>query len=397
MTATTDTEAVRTSLFTRAFVMLGLADLAYFTAVGVAVYALPLYATGPLGSNEAGAGIAFGAFAVSALVLRPYAGRLCDTWGRQPLLVGGALIAAVGLALTASADTLGAVIALRLLLGVAEAAFFVASFAALADLAPPARMGEALSYNSLGLYLGLAFGPPLGELLVETWSFQIAWYGAAALTALAAVVVLGIGETREDGEHVGHDKLIHRGAIPPSLGFFASLVAVGGFLSLAALLAHDVGLENASIPLFVYGVVVVACRIAFARVPDRFPPLPLGAAALAAIAVGMTVMALWDASAGMICGTVLLALGVTFSTPAFFSAIFATAKPSERGAAAGTASLFIDLGLGFGPITLGVVAQGANIPIALLVGAGCSAVGMVWVLWLHGRSGHVSDTRTILP
>ena len=45
-------------------------------------------------------------------------------------------------------------VALRLLAGVAEAAFFVASFAALADLAPPDRMGEALSYNSLGLYLG---------------------------------------------------------------------------------------------------------------------------------------------------------------------------------------------------------------------------------------------------
>ena len=47
--------------------------------------------------------------------------------------------------------------------GVAEAAFFVAGFALLADLAPPSRMGEALSYNSLGLYLGIALGPPLGE------------------------------------------------------------------------------------------------------------------------------------------------------------------------------------------------------------------------------------------
>ena len=72
------------ALFTRPFVMLGLADLAYFTAVGVAVYALPLYVTGPLGSGKAGAGIAFGTFAVSALVLRPYAGRLSDTWGRRP-------------------------------------------------------------------------------------------------------------------------------------------------------------------------------------------------------------------------------------------------------------------------------------------------------------------------
>ena len=63
---------------------------------------------------------------------------------------------AAALGLTATVDSIWAVVALRLLAGVAEAAFFVASFAALVDLAPPDRMGEALSYNSLGLYLGLA-------------------------------------------------------------------------------------------------------------------------------------------------------------------------------------------------------------------------------------------------
>ncbi|HET7736691.1 MAG TPA: MFS transporter [Nocardioidaceae bacterium] len=374
------------SLFTKAFVMLGLADLAYFTAVGVAVYALPLYATGPLGSGKAGAGLAFGAFAVSALVLRPFVGRLSDTIGRLPLIIGGALLAAVALALTASVDSLAMVIALRLLAGVAEASFFVATFAALADLAPPSRMGEALSYNSLGLYLGLAFGPPLGELLVETWSFDTAWYGAAGLATLAAVVALGVGETLDRTEPHEPEGLLHRKAIPASLGFFASLLAVGGFMSMASLHAHDVGLANTSLPLFVYGVVVVFCRVAFAKVPDRLSPLPLGAAALAAIGTGLLIMALWTQPEGMLLGVVLAAIGVSFSTPAFFSAIFATARPSEHGSAAGTASLFIDLGLGFGPIMLGYVADSSTIPAALGVGAGCAAVGLVWTLYLERRS-----------
>ena len=42
-------------LFTAAFVLLAVADLAYFTAVGVAIHGLPLYVTGPIGSDEAGA------------------------------------------------------------------------------------------------------------------------------------------------------------------------------------------------------------------------------------------------------------------------------------------------------------------------------------------------------
>ena len=376
--------ATHERLVTPAFVRLALADLAYFTAAGVAIYALPLYVSGPMGSDVAGAGLAFGAFAVSALILRPFAGRLSDSWGRRPLLVGGAMLCALARVLTAYVDTLALVVVLRLVLGVAEAAFFVASFAALADLAPPSRMGEALSYNSLGLYLGLAFGPPLGELLVETVGFTGAWFGAAVLSLSAAAVVLGIGETRSPRSVSDEPaRLIHWKAVPSAIGFFTSIAAVGGFLTFASLHAEAVGLATTSMPLFVYGIIVVSCRIVFAKVPDRLPPLPLGAAALAAIATGLTLIAFWTTPTGMIAGTALTALGVTFSTPAFFSAAFSSTQPSQRGAAAGTVSVFLDLGLGGGPILLGLVAQAAGIPLAFGVAAGVALAGAVWTIGLR--------------
>jgi len=388
MTATTTAAPTRQEpLFTRAFVMLGLAELAYFTGVGVAIYALPLYVTGPLGSDRAAAGMAFGAFAVSALLLRPVAGRFADRWGRSPLLIGGALLCALCTLLTAHAGSLAIVVLLRLLLGVAEAAFFVAGFAALADLAPASRLGEALSYNSLGLYLGLTIGPPLGEVLVEAWGFSFGWYGGAGLAALAALVAMAIGETRESAIEAGPTRLIHRKGIPVGLAFLASLVAMGGFLSLVTLHAKGVGMGNASIPLLAYGAMVVACRIIFAKVPDRLPSLPLGAAALATIAAGLVVLAVWSEPIGAVSGSILLAVGVTFSTPAFFSAIFASAAPSERGAAAGTASVFMDLGLGGGPILLGVVAEGSGIPAAFAIAAAVAMAGSLWALRLARRRG----------
>jgi predicted MFS family arabinose efflux permease len=374
-------------LFTRAFVALGVADLAYFTAVGVAIFALPLYVTGPVGSNEIGAGFAFGVFAVSALVLRPFAGRIADVSGRLPLLVGGALVAGMSLALTALVEDLFAIIALRLLAGVAEAAFFVAGFAALADLAPPSRLGEALSYNSLGLYLGISLGPPLGEILERTWGFGAAWRGAAALAALAAALSLLIGETREDTS-VGTApvKLIHRPAIPISIGFVTSLVAIGGFLAFCSLHAVRIGLSNPSVALFVYGGVVVVCRIAFARVPDRLPSIPLGAAALGVIGAGLGLVAAWRTPTGLLVGVVIMAVGVSFSTPAFFTAIFMTATPSQRGAASGTASAALDLGLGLGPIGLGLIAGPFGIAWAFGAGAATAFAGGIWTLSLARRT-----------
>jgi predicted MFS family arabinose efflux permease len=373
-------------LLTAPFVRLALADLAYFTAAGVAIYALPLYVTGPVGSNEAGAGLAFGAFAVSALVLRPFAGRLADRYGRRPLMVSGALLCALAMLLTAAVNSLALVVVLRLVLGVAEAAFFVAALAALADLSPPSRMGEALSYNSLGLYLGLTAGPPLGELLVEGISLSAAWYGGAGLCLLAAVLAVWIGETRAPTRDTDEPvRLIHWKAIPPGLGFFASIAAMGGFLAFSSLHADNVGLARTSLPLAAYGIVVVVGRIAFAKTADRFPALPLGAAALATIGTGLIVSALWTEPVGAVLGAAVLAVGVTFSTPAFFRAIFATARPSERGAASGTASAFLDLGIGAGPILLGFAAQSAGVPWAYAAGAGIAFAGGLWTLMLSRR------------
>ena len=382
MTRTFRGDAGEARLLTAPFVLLGIAELAYFTSVGVAIYTLPLYATGPVGSGEAGAGLAYGAFGVTALLSRPFAGRLSDQRGRIPLMLAGAALAGVGMVMFPFTHSLAAVIALRLLQGVGEAAFYVAGFALLADLAPPSRMGEALSYNSLGLYLGIALGPPLGEALLEAWGYDAAWYGAAVLSALAVLLSIAIGEPERERDTIGHGALVHRPAIPISLGFCSSLAAMGGFLAFATLHAKNVGMSNASLALLIYGGIVVVSRVAFARVPDRLPSLPLGAASLSAIGGGLLVVATWQAPAGLVLGGVVMAVGMTFSTPAFFSAIFATAKPSERGAAAGTATAFMDIGLGFGPIALGVVAAAGGIPWAFAAAAGIAFAGAAWTAFL---------------
>ena len=349
--------------------------------------------TGPVGSDKSGAGLAFGAFAVSALILRPVAGRLADTRGRRPLLVGGALISAVGMLGTAYAESLGLVVVLRLLLGVAEAAFFVASIAALADLAPPNRMGEATSYNSLGLYLGLAFGPPLAELLVRTGGFRAAWYSAATLSVIAALVAAGIRDLRKGAPATaGRMRVIHWKAVPAALGFFASVVAMGALFAFGSLQAHAVGLMPVSTPLFVYGIIVVAGRLLLARVLDRFRPLLLGAVALVIIGGGLMIMALWTTPLGMVLGAAVFALGITLSTPAFFSAIFATARPAERGAASGTASVFLDLAMGGGPMLLGFAAQASGIPFAFGVAAAVALAGAGWILTLYYTSRRGAET-----
>lgn len=379
-------QATGSTLFTPAFVALAVAELAYFSAAGILIQVTPLFAAGPLGADETGVGIAVGAFSVAALVLRPWSGRAADRRGRRPLLVGGALLAAAAIAAHLLVDHLAVLVVMRLVLGVAEAFFFVAGFALLADLAPPGRAGEALSFNSLALYLGVAVGPILGEGLLELGGYGLAWLGASGLSLVAALLALRLPHETPSNAGAEPFVLFHRRVIGPSLGLFAGVVAMAGFMAFVPIYGRDdLGMPGSGPVLLVFGLVVVSCRIAFAKLPDRMPPLRLAGAALAAVATGLLVAGVLRSVGGVMAASVLTAIGVAFLTPAFFTAVLKRVPPTERGIAFGTVTIFLDLAFGVGPVLLGLVADAAGIPAAFIAVSVVPGLGAAATLVLAAR------------
>lgn len=359
----------RATLFTPAFIALTLSDFAYFTAQGLMIFVTPFYVTGPLASAEGSVGLVMGSFSVSTLVLRPLVGRMADRYGRRRLLVGGAIAFTIIVAAHAVATHVAVLVLLRLLLGSAEAFFFVAGFAALADLAPPDREGEALSFNSLALFLGLAIGPLIGEALLDAGDFGLAWTGGVILGGVAIVLASRVPETAEPGDVAEPSPLFHRAAVVPGLMLFAGVAAMAVFLAYAPLHGEDLGLAAESSVLLVFGIVVVTLRLAFATLPDRVSPRVMIPMALAASAVGLVFAATADGGPGLLLAAAFSGVGVAFLTPSVFVAIFSIVPPAQRGAAAATTSIFIDLGFGGGPLLAGLVVAGADIGVGFGVAA----------------------------
>ncbi len=372
-------------LLTPAFVALTLAELAYFIAVGIMIPVVPLFAAGSLNAGPVGVGVAVGAFSLTALALRPIAGRMSDRLGSGRLfLYGGILFTIVAAAHLVVADY-RALLVLRVLLGIAEAMFFVAGMAALADIAPPDRLGEALSYNSLGLYLGIAIGPALGEWLLDVGSFRAAWIGAACLGLAASVLAVKVPSPQRIAD-TASVPLLPGQLVAPGLAFLAGLSGAAGFLGFAALHAREVGLSGAGPVLFVYGIVVIGCRLLFAKLSDRYQPARLSAVALALCGAGLVVMSAWRMPAGLIAGATVLAVGITFLTPAFFRIMMSRLPAGHRGAAAATFSIFVDLGLGGGPVVVGLIARWSSIATAFAVMAGLALIAATLTLANARRS-----------
>ena len=201
-------------------------------------------------------------------------------------------------------------------------------------------------------------------------------YGAAFLAAGAAVLAVRLPETGRAADHSEPRPLLYRALLAPGLTFVTGLVASSGFLGFAALHARQLGMASVGPVLAVYGLVVIGGRLLLARVSDRVPPLRLGSLALLLCCAGMAVTSLLHSPLGLTSGAVVLAFGTTLLTPAFYKAMMLRVNASQRGGAAGTFSMFVDLGLGGGPIALGLVAGAAGIPVAFAAAlfAGLGAV-----------------------
>jgi MFS family permease len=389
-----DTEvATRRPLLTRGFLTLVAAALAYFLAVGMLVPAVPRYVAGPLGGGDATVGLVVGAFSVAALALRPWAGRLADRRGRVPLMIAGTGVVAVSIVGYALAGSVPFLLAMRLLTGVGEALFWVGTMAAIGDMAPPDRRGEAMSWASLALYVGLALGPAAGEALVTHQGYLTTWLVAAGVAVCALALTVRIEETREPGTRDGTGArfhLVHPAALVPAALLLCVVCGMTALLTFVPLYVRDLGLADSGPVLFGFAGTIVVIRSLGARLPDRLGPSRATVWALAGVTVGLAVIGLWRTVPGLVTGTLVLAVGIALAFPSIMALVWEAAPAAERGAATGTVGMAMDAALGFGPAMLGLVAAWTDRPGAYLAAALVAGAGLALAIWSHRGAARVA-------
>ena len=375
------TAPTRERLVTIPFALVTASAFAYFMAIGALLPTLPRFVERELGGGSIAVGAVVGSFAISAALLRPFAGRLGDLRGRRILVVGGSLLVGLSVLGYTVADSLAVLIALRLVTGLGEAAVWVGAATAIQDMAPDDRRGEAASYFSVALYAGLAFGPFVGEYLLRSGSFDTVWV-TAGLSALVAAV-LGWWTPHKVASEPQPFRLLHPSAIRPGLILFLGLLPFIGFSAFVSLYGPSVDIDDVA-PLFlVYGILVLAIRVVGARLPDALGSRTASSIALGIVGAGGLLLGAWAAAAGVWMATVALALGMSLLFPALFAATVAAAPEAERSQAVGTFSLFFDAASGVAPPLLGVVVALASYRVAFAVAGVVALAGIALVQRQH--------------
>lgn len=349
----------RRPLLTPAFVVLTISGFFAMIGFSATLPLVPRFVEGELGGGKVAVGIAVGIFSLSAVVARPWIGQLGDTRGRRFIIVTGTALTAGTVAAHALAQTLPALLGIRLLMGVTQGAFFVGSATLVNDLAPPERRGEATNLFSVAIYGGMAVGPILGEEFQRRSGFGPAFALSGGSLVVASLLALWLPKDRPAAvaaKAEGPRILIHRAAITPGLilmGGLFTFTAMNGFMPLYI---EERNLGTAGPILMVYGLLVLVMRVVGSKTPDRFGTYRMTVISLVGQMSGMLVMGLWASQAGLYAGAAVLAIGGSFLYPTLLTAAVYGVADNERARATSTFTLAFELSSGLGGPILGVAA-----------------------------------------
>jgi MFS family permease len=385
------TSPATTTVVTAPFLAVVAAGAFFFFGIGVTLPILPRYVQDDLGGSDLMVGVVVATFAFSAVLARPLAGRLGNKRGRRWLMIVGASLTAASLAGYGAVHEEWQLILVRLVTGVGDALFFTGSATLVADMAPPERRGQALSYFSITAYLGQGLGPTLGESVASAsgrpWAFVVggALAGLGALAAVRAPDVRPTLAPLAPGEEPVRQPLVNRKALGPGAVLGLGLMGFTAFAVYVPLYAPSLGMGGSKFVFLVYAAVVMTVRLVGARLPDRLGVLRTGTIATSSIAAGLVLTALWARPAGLYLGSMVLGVGMALQYPALMAMAVNRATEQERSSVVGSFTAFFDLAGGTGGIVLGTVVSLGGYRAGFLGGAVCALAALALLRLRVGR------------
>ena len=152
-----------------------------------------------------------------------------------------------------------------------------------------------------------------------------------------------------------------------------TMLTYGSIVSFLPLYAVSRGITNPGMFFTAYAIVVIVARGLTGRLSDRYGRSSVVIPGLILAALGLWVLAFATSLVLFLAVAVIYGLAFAMVQPSLMAMVVDRAHPSRRGAAMGTFSSAMDLGIGLGSLIWGVVAQVAGYQVMYLA-AGCVAI-----------------------
>ncbi len=320
-------------------------------------------------------------FTITALISRPFSGKLTDTWGRIPVMVVGAAVTAIVSLFYPFFLNIYAFLFIRFLHGFSTGFKPTGTAAYVADITPVDRRGEGMGILSFFGMTGMGIGNYVGGEIALRFSIDILFYSSAFVALSSVLVLLGMKETLKNKQKfspsllkINFSDLYEPTVLTPTIVMMLVTFSFGVAVSLAPDLSKSLGVANKGLFFAYFTATSLVARVVGGRLSDQFGRRIVLMVATLTLSTGSVVTGLASSPFELFAGALILGAGYGLSSPAIFAWATDLAPTQFRGRGFSTVFMALEVGIGTGAFLAGWLYEGDinNLPM-IFTGAGSLA------------------------
>lgn len=300
-------------------------------------------------------GLIISLFTLTAMLSRPFSGKLTDKIGRIPVMVFGSSVCFVVSLMYPLISTVSGFLLLRFLHGMSTGFKPTGTAAYVADLVPAHKRGEAMGLLGVFTSTGMALGPSIGGWIALEYSINTLFYISAVLGLLSVLVLIGMKETHPSKEkfkvsmlRIKPHEFFEPRAIPPSLVMLLTSFSFGIVLTIIPDLSTHLGIENKGLFFSVYVVASLLVRFFAGKISDRVGRVKVLLFSTVLSATALFVVGISEGIEGVLAGGFILGIALGMNNPTIFAWTVDLSDPQFRGRAMSTMYIALEIGIGSG-------------------------------------------------
>jgi MFS family permease len=343
---------------------------------------LPIYLVSELHASKVQVGVVVGAYTIASVLVRPFSGFALDRFGRRTIFLLALIIYSFLFAGYLVVLSITAIILLRFAQGLTWGFTTVSGSTIAVDIIPTPKRGEGIGYFALSTTLGMSIGPIIGLFICNTWGYTAMFVSGIfiSVASLGCAYAVHLRKRFVVGKHIKLkvSSMFDRSSIRPSLNVLITMITYGALMSFIALYGREIGIQNTSLYFLILSVGIAAARLTAGKQFDRNGPRGIITFCIILLIIGFPMLALARNPWLFYSSAIIIGFGNGVIFPTFQSMVNNLADVKHRGAANSTLYTAVDLGMGFGMIMGGLIAQHLSISAIFWMSAIVCGIGLLF-------------------
>jgi MFS family permease len=334
-------------------------------------------------------GLIISLFTISALISRPFSGKLSDLIGRKKVMIIGIIVAIV-VTLTYPMSGLILFLSLRFMHGFSAGFLPTGATALVTDILPASKRGIGMGIWGTFISVGIGAGQIFSSPIMNLGGLNLLFIIAGVLAGVAAIMIGFLKETLPNPQKfkwsflkITRADIMEPSVIPAAVVMFCSAISTGIVFVITPDISGYLGIENKGWFFGFYMISTIFIRLFASGLSDvigRRKTLIIG---LSFMIISMTTIAFSETILMYTIGSVIFGLSTGISSPTLFAWTADLSHIDRRGVGAGTLFIALEFGIMIGSFSTLLTYNNSftSVPFVFIFGAIFALIAIVYLVW----------------